>query len=105
MVAVVSVLNNTGNGGRSASHRRSQDRQQEINAAKADLARLDCASEEVLDVVAQRLWKAMNLDAEYERIRLERASKAVALPAGSQDVEIRVRPRSADALDSAPLHS
>lgn len=105
MVAVVSVVNNTGNGGRSASHRRSQDRQNEINAARADLARLDRASDEVLDVVAQRLWQAMNLDAEYDRIRRERASGAAAAPASTREVEIRVRPRSADALDSTPLHS
>ena len=63
-------------GGRSDLHRRSQFRQQEIDAARANLAALDRVSDEVLDVVTQRLWEALGLDAELARQR-EKAKEHV----------------------------
>ncbi|MCL4220687.1 MAG: hypothetical protein KJZ65_04890 [Phycisphaerales bacterium] len=74
-------------GGRSDSHRRSQRRQREIDAARADLAALDRVSNEVLDIVARRLWEALGMDAELERRR--EAARTRAAPTDAPAVHVR----------------
>ncbi|KAA0217006.1 MAG: hypothetical protein DYG94_02120 [Leptolyngbya sp. PLA3] len=75
-------------GWRSNSHRRSQCRQREIEAARADLAALDRVSDEVLDVVTQRLWEALGLEAEMERQREKARNRAVQSDAPAVCVKI-----------------
>lgn len=87
-------------GGRSDSHRRSQCRQREIEAARADLAALDRVSDEVLDVVAQRLWEVLGLDAELERRRQMARNRATQADAPA----VHVRPEVIEAATgAAPL--
>lgn len=84
-------------GGRSDSHRRNQCRQREIEAAQADLAALDRVSDEVLDVVAQRLWQVLGLDAELERQK----AKATNRVAPSEGPAVYVRPEAIKAATGA----
>lgn len=84
-------------GGRSDSHRRNQCRQREIEAAQAELASLDRGSDEVLDVVAARLWQVLGLDAELERQK-ERARTRVA---PSDGPAVCVRPEAIEAATGA----
>ncbi len=84
-------------GGRSDSHRRSQCRQREIEAAQADLAARDRVSDEVLDVVAQRLWQVLGLDAELERQK----DKARSRVAESDAPTVHVKPEAIEAATGA----
>lgn len=84
-------------GGRSDSHRRSQCRQREIEAAQANLAALDRVSDEVLDVVARRLWEVLGLDDELKRQR-EKARSGVS-PGDAP--AIHVKPEAIEAVTGA----
>lgn len=80
------------------AHKRTRTRKAEIEAARARLSQLDRAGDEVLDVVARRLWDALGLDAEYERIRREKQAGKLPIPRELGGFKVHVKPDAAETL-------